>query len=48
MEVLSVTEYAKSINQTRSSVLKQIKLNKLPSNVSASKVGTTWVITVEK
>ena len=47
MDILSVTEYADSVGLTRQAVLWQIKWNKLPRNVTATKIGRTWMLTVE-
>ena len=43
---LSVTQYAKKIDVTRQAVLYQIKGNRLASNVTAKKIGSTWILTV--
>lgn len=45
---LSVTEYAKMLNLTRSAILLQIKENRLPKGVKVKKIGTTYVITVSE
>lgn len=45
---LSVTEYAKMLNLTRSAILLQIKENRLPKGVKVKKIGTTYVITISK
>ncbi len=45
---MSVTEYAKSVTKSRQAILNKINKNKLPSNVSAKKIGSTWVITIKE
>lgn len=46
MILLSVTEYAKLLNITRSAVLLQIKENRLAENAEAMLVGKSWVIRI--
>ena len=43
---LSVTEYAKRLNITRSAVLLQIKEKRLPKNVTVKKIGNTYSLSV--
>ena len=45
--VLSVTEYATQQKKSRQAILYKIKKQKLPSNVTANKVGSTWILTVK-
>ncbi len=46
LNVMSVTDYAKleTVNLTRQGVLAQIKEGRLPSGVSATLIGKTWII----
>jgi hypothetical protein len=44
---MSVTQYAKQIGVTRQSILAQISKNRLPSHITANKVGSTWVLTTQ-
>ena len=44
MQELSVTQYAEQLGVTRQAVLSQIKQDRLPENVSAKKIGNTWVL----
>jgi hypothetical protein len=46
MKQLSVTEYAKTIGLTRQAVLVQIWQNRLPDGIIATKIGTTYIITI--
>lgn len=48
MELISVRQYAKKKNITRAGVLKQIKENRLPNNVEAIKVDTTFVLNIKR
>jgi hypothetical protein len=50
MKRLSVTQYAKYLvpRVTRQAVLLQIKENRLPKNVKAEKIGSTYVILVRE
>ena len=43
---LSVTEYAKRLNITRSAVLLQIKEKRLPKNITVKKIGNTYSLSV--
>jgi len=43
---VSVTEYAKRLNITRSAVLLQIKEKRLAKGVTARKIGNTYTISV--
>lgn len=45
---LSVTEYAKRLNVTRSAVLLQIKDKRLAKGITAKKIGNTYFLTVKK
>lgn len=42
----SVTEYAEKLGISRQAVLKKIKLERLPANVEAEKIGSTYIISV--
>lgn len=46
MEKLSVTQYADRVGLTRQAVLAQIREDRLPENVSATKIGTTYVLQI--
>lgn len=46
VNIVSVTEYAKSQNKTRQAILSQINDNRLPEGVTATLVGKTWIIKV--
>lgn len=43
---LSVTDYAKQLGVTRQAVLLQIKEKRLPKNVTAKKIGNTYLLSV--
>ena len=43
---LSVTDYAKQLGITRQAVLLQIKEKRLPKNVTAKKIGNTYLLSV--
>ena len=44
VNILSVTDYSKSVNKTRQAILSQIKENRLPEGVTATLIGKTWII----
>jgi hypothetical protein len=44
INILSVTDYSKSVNKTRQAILSQIKEDRLPEGVSATLIGKTWII----
>lgn len=44
----SVSEYAESKNLTTQAVRWQAKNNKLPTGVTAKKVGSAWIITTSE
>ena len=48
MKELSVTQYAKLLTITRQAVLSQISEGRLASNVTARKVGNTWVLSIKE
>lgn len=48
MPDLSVTEYAYKMGLTRQAILAQIEEKRLPKNVSAKKVGATWVLKIKE
>ena len=45
---LSVTQYAKQLGLTRQAVLSQINQNRLQSNITAKKVGSTWILIISE
>lgn len=48
MKTLSVTQYAKQQNVTRSAILKRIKLKKMKKNTTVKRVGSTYIINVDE
>jgi DNA-binding XRE family transcriptional regulator len=48
MEQLSVTDYAKLLGVTRQAILLQIKEKRLPKNVTAKKIGNTYLLSVRR
>jgi len=44
----TVSQYANRTGHTRQSVHKQIKENRLPKGVTAKKIGSTWLISINK
>ena len=46
MKKISVTDYAKYMEITRQAVLAQIKERRLPTGVTAEKIGNAYVLTI--
>ena len=44
---VSITQYAKDIGQTRQNVWDMIVSGRLPDNVTAEKIGNSWVLTIK-